>query len=107
MIGESGIRGDLSFREQYGLRFTRPPLVPGGSRRTAGAGPQSFEPRLIGGKRLEEIEQHVRQLEAGRKQQSVVAVTHTFGKARAVVEGAHGHARAEQIGHFHRNVESR
>src|SRR5439155_15676845 len=94
-------------RQKHRLGFLLPAFVPGGPRRLARAAAQTIEQLLIDGERLEEIEQYVGQLNGRRKEQTVVAVTYALGKARAVIERAHGHAGAKQIGHFHRYVEAR
>ena len=59
------------------------------------------------GKRLEEIEQHVRQLLPVREQAAVDAVAHALGQAGAVVQREHRHAGAEQVGDLHRDVDPR
>src|ERR1700730_10902887 len=78
-------------REEEFAGFPRPPLFPRGPRRFARAAPKAIEQLLLVRIRLEQIEQHVGELDRGRKQQAVIAVTDPLGEAGAVVECADRH----------------
>ena len=49
----------------------------------------------------------VGELHGRGEQQTVVAVPHPLAEADPVVERAHRHAGAKQVGHLHRDVEAR
>src|SRR5437588_750532 len=94
-------------RQQNGLCLARPPFFPRRPRRLARAAAQAIELFLFGRKRLEQIEENVGELDSRREQEPIVAVAHALGETRAVVEGAHGHSRPEQVGDLHRNIQAR
>src|SRR4051794_27808198 len=94
-------------RKEDRLRFARPAFFPRRPCQLPRAVAQALQRLLVGGERFEQVEQDVSELRAVGKQQPVVAVAHAFGETGAVVERAHRHAGAEEVGDLHRDVEAR
>src|SRR6185503_13236870 len=95
----------LVIRQEHRLGLAYPALFPRRPGELAGAGSEPIEHPLIGREGLEEIEQHVGELTAGREQQAIVAVAHALREARSIIERADRNAGAEQVGDLHRDVE--